>query len=317
MYLKAVLLFLSLLFFAPSFAQELVQDSVQVQVKSFIVRDSAYYAKRSFIQDSVLKNMLVLNKMRNADHPILDSIIEANKRVGLKLTNIREFYKEEKTGPKLRQGKYLPKGQVWSLAFIAGLLILFAVLRASVSRQLQTIVQACFSNRVLANLNKEDGLFSTWPFILLFVVFGFVIGMFYYLVTQFYQQAGGFQYFISISVAIILLYFGKIIILKLLGYVLNVSKAVNEYVTVLFLSYFNVGLLFLPLVVAFVLSPLKYGLYYIAASYIIIALMVGIQFVRVAFNILSAYRFPKLYLFLYFCTLEICPILILIKVIRF
>ena len=73
--------------------------------------------------------------------------------------------------------------------------------------------------------------------------------------------------------------------------------------------------MFIPLVIAFALSPLKYGPYYIAISFVLLAIIFAFQFIRAGVNILSHYRFSKVYLFLYFCALEICPILILIKAI--
>ncbi len=219
-----------------------------------------------------------------------------------------------------RQGSLLPKGEVWILAVIAGLILLFAILKNTFSKQLMAIVQSFFSNRALGNLNKEDNLFSSWPFLLLFVQFGFTIGMFFYLVAQYKaidDVAHGFQFYVTISILIIVLYVLKIVVLRLLGYVFNVQKPVNEYVSILYLSYFNASLLFMPLVVAFALSPLKYGVFYMAIATILLAIIFIFQFIRAGINILSHHRFSKVYLFLYFCTLEICPILILVKAIGF
>ncbi|MDQ7950068.1 MAG: DUF4271 domain-containing protein [Pedobacter sp.] len=219
-----------------------------------------------------------------------------------------------------QKGEVLPKGELWVLLLIAGLLVIFAVLKHIFSRQLFAIVQSFFSNRVLGNLNKEDNLFNSWPFLLLFVQFGFTIGMFFYLVAQSQQlemAKNGFQFFISISIGVIALYALKILLLRLLGLVFSVQKPVTEYVSILYLSYFNTSLLFIPLVVAFALSPLKYASLYIAIAVVLLIVIFVFQFIRAGVNILSNYRFSKVYLFLYFCTLEICPILILIKAIGF
>jgi hypothetical protein len=218
-----------------------------------------------------------------------------------------------------QQGSVLPKGDVWVLAFIAVLLVFFAILKQTFSKQLTTIVLSFFSNRVLGNLNKEDNLFTSWPFLLLFVQFGFTIGMFFYLVAQYQQFSvakNGFQFFLTASALIIVLYALKILLLRLLGFIFNIQKPVGEYVSILYLSYFNTALLFIPLVIAFALSPLKYGSFYIVIAIILLIVIFAFQFIRAGINILSNYRFSKVYLFLYFCTLEICPILILIKAIE-
>ncbi|WP_233165637.1 DUF4271 domain-containing protein [Pedobacter sp. ASV12] len=265
--------------------------------------------KRLMPLDSLTKALLADSLSKGFGYPTLD--FEVLKR---------DFLLKSASSDPRQQGELLQKGEVWILGVIALLVALFAGLKYSFSKQLATIVQSFFSNRVLGNLNKEDNLFTSWPFLLLFVQFGFTIGMFFYLAAQ-YQQlnyvANGFQFFVTISVVVIVLYVLKILLLRLLGYVFNIQKPVNEYVSILYLSYFNASLLFIPLVIAFALSPLKYGAYYIAIAIILLVVVFVFQFIRAGINILSHYRFSKMYLFLYFCTLEICPILILIKAIGF
>ncbi|TKC07428.1 DUF4271 domain-containing protein [Pedobacter frigoris] len=282
-----------------------------------VVRDSAFLARQKFVTDSIMRHTWLFPDSVIDRGMIIDSIVRANT---IGKSNLLMRYKD--FGPrklsKYQAGKPVPKGQLWVMGVVALLLILFAILKISFTKQLQTIVQSFFSNRVLNNLNKEDNLFTSWPFLLLFVQFGFTVGMFFYLVSQFYGIAfsgSGFQFYLSISILIVILYIFKIIILRLLGYLFNIQKPVNEYVTILYLSYFNLSLVFIPLVIAFALSPLKYGPYYIAISFVLLIMIFVFQFIRAGVNILSHHRFSKVYLFLYFCALEICPILILIKAI--
>ncbi|MNK22654.1 hypothetical protein D3C87_409340 [compost metagenome] len=218
-----------------------------------------------------------------------------------------------------QHGDLLPKGDVWVLGIIGFLLVLFAILKNTFAKQLSAVVQSFYSNRVLVNLNKEDNLVTSWSFLLLFIQFGFTIGMFFYLAAQYQElpqvQEGGFTFFVTISVVVILLYLLKIVCLRFIGFIFDVQRALHQYVSILYLSYFNTSLLFVPIIIAFALSAKKYGAQYIFLGIAALILIFVFQFIRAAINILSQYRFPKLYLFLYFCTLEICPILILIKAI--
>jgi len=216
-------------------------------------------------------------------------------------------------------GNLLPKGDVWVLAIIGFLLVLFAILKNTFGKQLSAVVQSFYSNRALTNLNKEDNLVTSWSFLLLFIQFGFTIGMFFYLTAQYrglpQVQQGGFSFFIIISVSVIVLYLLKIVCLRFIGFVFDVQKPLHQYISILYLSYFNTSLLFVPIIIAFALSAHKYGSGYVFLGIFALIVIFVFQFLRAAINILSQYRFPKLYLFLYFCTLEICPILILIKAI--
>ncbi|MES2651749.1 MAG: DUF4271 domain-containing protein [Bacteroidota bacterium] len=222
--------------------------------------------------------------------------------------------------PQFQDGNRIVKGELWIVLSIAFLLILFAFLKNAFDKQLMAIVQSFFSNRVLGNINKEDNLFTSWPFLLLFVHFGFTIGLFFYLAAKNQELPfadDGFQVFVSISIGIIVLYILKIVILRLLGFFFNVQKPINEYVSILYLTYFNASLLFMPLVIAFALSPPRYGKFYMASAVVLLIIIFAFQLIRAGINILSQNRFSKVYLLLYFCTLEICPILILIKAIGF
>jgi len=286
--------------------------------KPRIVRDSAFLARQKFVTDSIMTHTWILPDSLIDKYILIDSIVKANVFEKLDLDAWFKKYGHLKKESRFRTGIPMPKGDTWVLAFIVLLLIVFAVLRISFAKQLQNIIQAFYSNRGLNNLNKEDNVFSSWPFLFLFIQFGFTIGMFFYLVAQYYRVASayqGYRFFLIISVLIIVLYAFKILILRVLGHIFNIQKAVNEYVSILYLSYFNISLIFIPLVVAFALSPLKYGIYYIVISCVLAAIIFTIQFIRAGVNILSHYRFSKFYLIMYFCALEICPILILIKAI--
>ncbi|MFA6275251.1 MAG: DUF4271 domain-containing protein [Pedobacter sp.] len=286
----------------------LITDSLD-SAQTVVVAEDTITPRSLRSLDSLTKALITDSLKKGFGYPKLDFKVL-----------IKNFLLNSVNNDPRQQGDILAKGDIWILAFISFLLVLFAILKNFFSKQLMAIILSFFSNRALGNLNKEDNLFTSWPFLLLFVQFGFTIGMFFYLVAQ-YQKldyiANGFQFFVTISIAIIVLYVLKILLLRVLGYIFNIQKPVNEYISILYLSYFNASLLFTPLVIAFALSPLKHGSFYIATAIVLILVIFVFQFIRAGVNILSHYRFSKVYLFLYFCTLEICPILILIKAIGF
>jgi hypothetical protein len=281
-------------------------------------RDSATIARQKFVTDSIMRHTWLLPDSLLDRYMIIDSILKANVRVLKKGEAWYDLPGKGKAESFYKIGRPVPKGEPWVLGFILFLILLFGILRISFHKQLGDIIQAFYSNRVLNNLYKEDNLFTSWPFLFLFIQFGFTLGMFLYLISQYYQisyGAGGLQFFVTISVMIVILYALKIFILRGLGHLFNIQKLVHEYITVLYLSYFNIALIFIPLVVAFALAPLRYGMYFISTAAMLLTIIFLFQFIRAGYNILSNNRFSKVYLFLYFCALEICPILIVIKAI--
>lgn len=302
--------------------------SVQAQVRPLV--DSL--KQPILLQDSLnvvdTANVVAIDTLTPEVLKIRDSLTNAkwldslNAGYGFEVFSLKKWIElagnsQEKVS--YQHGNLLPKGDVWVLAIIGFLLVLFAILKNTFGKQLSAVVQSFYSNRALINLNKEDNLVTSWSFLLLFIQFGFTIGMFFYLAAQ-YQglpqvHQGGFTFFVTISVIVILLYLLKIVCLRFIGFVFDVQRALHQYVSILYLSYFNTSLLFVPIIIAFALSAKEYGSGYIFLGISALILIFVFQFIRAAINILSQYRFPKLYLFLYFCTLEICPILILIKAI--
>jgi len=300
-------------------AQQGQLDSVAVHARLTDSLDSArvqfYVSKRDTIAPVLLRARDSLQIAAYAD--------SLKNSTGYTLFNLQELisnYRRWDKIPQFQIGNAIAKGEVWIISSIAFLLLSFALLKHAFDKQLMVIIQSFFSNRVLSNMNKEDNLFTSWPFLLLFVHFGFTIGLFFYLAAR-YQEldlaAGGFEVFVTISVGIIILYVLKIVVLRLVGFLFNLQRPINEYVSILYLSYFNTSLFFMPLVIAFALSPAPYGKFYIAFSMVLLVIIFAFQLIRAGITILSQNRFSKVYLLLYFCTLEICPILILIKAIGF
>ncbi|MDN3587955.1 DUF4271 domain-containing protein [Pedobacter aquatilis] len=321
--LKHILIFISFIFSANfALAQQVpaAKDSVAT-VNSYrrYKVDSATLVRQQFVTDSIIRHTWVLPDSAINKNALLDSVQNEYLFPTLDLLAWQQKYKNFKKKENPYQlGKSIPKGNVYLLGFIFIMLLVFAILKNAFAKQLSAIVQSFFSNRILNNINKEDNLFSSWPFLLLFIQFGFILGMFFFLVAQYYnmyQAQDGFKFFFSISLIIIVFYALKLVLLRFLGFLFNMQKPVGEYISILYLSYFNASLLFIPLVVAFALSPLKYGAIYIAIAILLLVVIFAFQLLRAGVTILSNNKFSKMHLFLYFCALEICPILILIKTI--
>ncbi len=218
------------------------------------------------------------------------------------------------------EGKLRKHGQPWVLVVILCLVLGFAVLRIAFRNDINMLMTAFFDHRFLAQQTSAGGFFTSWPFMLLFVLFGFTIGMYLYLIGSYLQLSyafSGVEWYVILSLLIMGLLILKVYVLRFLGYVLVVQKAVRVYTSILFLSYFHAALLFLPLIVAFSLSSSAYAVLFIYVGLAIALFITVFQAIRGAIHVLSHYQFSKLYLFIYFCALEICPLLVLIKVLRF
>ncbi|HEY0054249.1 MAG TPA: DUF4271 domain-containing protein [Pedobacter sp.] len=284
-----------------------------------IRRDSIQHLKDSIKAAGDSISMVYIKKPDpNRPNRFRDSLIELHT---IRNADFQSWIKKfPKTFDPFDKGNPRAKGELWVIAFVVVLLFCFALLKNAFSKELSAIIQAFYSNRVLGQINKEEKFFNSWPFIFLYLLFGFIIGMFLYQCGKYFQLSynyNGFGWFMRLSVIVIIMFTAKILLLRILGFLLDAAKVVKEYVSILILSYFNAALIFLPIVIAFCLTPARYAPVYIYLSFILIACIFIVQSFRAASNILSGYRFPIIYLIFYLCALEICPLLILIKALRF
>src|SRR5690606_35048337 len=197
------------------------------------------------------------------------------------------------------------------------LLLLLGIVRVSFPNEVLSIIQAFYNDRVLLQINKEDTLYSSWPFVFLYILFGFAVGLFVYLCNAYYLQDAyhsGVNTFLGISIFIMVLFILKIIVTRLIGVVFDMQRIVREYVSILYLSYFNAALVFLPVVLILSLVPQVQMVWLIPATFIAVMGLFVFRFIKTATNVLTNHRFSKFYLFIYLCCLEIAPILILVKV---
>ena len=323
-------LFIFLLFL--QFAAKAQSDTLNSQ-SGTILPDPAYRKKaidsaeirfNQIRQDSIreiadsLSMLWIKAPDPNRPNRFVDSLVNLYKVVNF------DFAAWAKKFPKksahFNEGKPRSTGETWVIVVILFLVLFFAILKNAFSKELSSIIQSFYDNRVLNQITKEGNLFSSWPFLFLYLLFGLTIGMYLYLSGKYFRleySYRGFEWFLMLSALVIGLFSLKIIILRILGFFLGVQKIVKEYVAILYLTYFNAALLFLPLVIAYSLTPYRYAEVYSYLAILFVILVVVIQFVRAGTNILSNYHFSKFYLFIYLCALEICPVLILIKALRF
>ena len=207
----------------------------------------------------------------------------------------------------------------WIIAAIGLLLLLLGIVRIAFPNEVLSIIQAFYNDRILLQINKEDTLYSSWPFVFLYIVFGFAVGLFLYLCNLYYTPGSnnsGVADFLAISFFVMLLFILKIIVTRFLGFVFDLRRVVREYVSILYLSYFNAALVFLPVVLVLSLVPHNHTVWIIPLSLVIVFGLFIFRFAKTANNLLSNHRFPKFYLFMYLCCLEIAPVLILVKVLE-
>jgi hypothetical protein len=216
----------------------------------------------------------------------------------------------------LKEGHSRKTRDQWVIVTIIGLLLYTGLLNRIMSKDVESVWQSFYSKRVLTQVGKEDSIINAWTFIALLLLFGLIFGLFLYQLAQYkgvYYSINGVRLFVSFSLIILIALAIKFLIVKFLGFVFNINKLVTEYLSTLYLTYFNIGFVFLPVTVCFCLLTAGWINYVLWIALILAVVIFIWQYLRSSVNIVSNILFHKFYLIVYLCALEICPILILIK----
>jgi len=283
------------------------EDTLRVQHMMYVT-DSIAQARKKFVADSLAMQFIGAPDP-GRHNQYIDTLLKNDGFDGLLF----------KGGtPKHHIGVGTPRTarNAWVIWTIFGLLIYTGILNRFIGKDMYSVIVAFYDKRTFGKISKEDNVLTSWAFICLFALFGLTVGMYLYQIIQYYNLTytiSGFQLFITLSVIIIALFLAKILLLRVIAFVFDINRLVGEYVSVLYLTYFNIAFIFLPVVICFSLLSASLLPWLLQFSLLLMALIFLVQYLRSTINIISNFRFPKFYLFIYLCALEICPILILIK----
>jgi hypothetical protein len=271
---------------------------------------SAMRAREKFVADSI-----AMQYVKAPDAAIrkqyVDRVLKENIYTGFQFLDM-----PSKSKSTVRDGRHRPTRDQWIIVTIISLLIYAALLNITLNKDVKTVFQSFYSKRVLSQAGKEEGYINFWSFVGLFLLFGLTFGLFLYQLATYnntYYSIAGFRLFISLSIIIVALFAVKFLILKFIGFIFDINKVVGEYISILYLTYFNVAFVFLPVAICFSLLDAKFIPYLLGVAILLIVVIFTWLYLRSSVNIISNVRFHKFYLIVYLCALEICPVLILIK----
>lgn len=320
-----VTIFCLIIFSSSTYAQlDSVQRPINTSPQLAVLRlDSAAMLKKAQLKDSLkrvadsLAYLYIKSPDPNRIHQFRDSLMRLYQVYDLDFNAwASKFIKKNSHS---ESGKLRNRAERWIVIAVFLLIFGFAVLNSTFNKEIRGIVSSFFDQRFLIQAGSSAG-FNSWPYVMLYVLFGLTMGMYLFLVSRYLQLSyfvNGFRLFLMLSVVVMLAVALKLFILRFLGFLLQINKLVKPYLSFLLLSYFHAAIIFLPLTLAFSLSPVKHMEIFVYTGALILALIIGYQLIRLSFYLIAQYQFPKLYLIIYFCALEICPILILIKALRF
>lgn len=195
--------------------------------------------------------------------------------------------------------------------------ILLAWSRIFFRRRMNMIFSGIFGRNYANQLIREGNLFNERIGLVLFLVYLGMMPLFAYLATPLLNPgsdlpSGGMLYLLLLAF-FVAFWLVKVILINSLALLFNTREHSNEILANMYLYNLFAGILLLPL-----LSCMAYAnrevFFYITLG--IIALIYIIRIFRIVMIGFGMPKFSVFHLFLYLCTLEILPLIVLAKILN-
>ncbi|MFD2552884.1 DUF4271 domain-containing protein [Sphingobacterium tabacisoli] len=253
----------------------------------------------------------------NRPNPYLDSLRRKITVTDNDFVSWMEFtasLNKDKQAPTMQALQKVDR-PLWIIGVLILLFLGIGLVRLFFYSNFQNIIYGFFNDRVLAQISKEDNVMTSWPYIFLYIIFSFSLGLFILLYRSAYNPMSEVTVanFIQISVLVGILFVAKILMVRIIAIVFEVERLVREYIAVLYLVYFNSMLILMPLLLFVTFFPTSYFKIILIFFLIVVSILFLYRFLRTAYSVVGNLRFSIFYLILYLCSLEIAPILILVK----
>ena len=194
--------------------------------------------------------------------------------------------------------------------------VLFVWLYASNRKRLNQVIKAFYINRYANQLAREEISIGNRVTIFLSTLFVVTFALFITQTANYYgyfREENQFMLFIKTALVIVAAYGVKMMSVRMSGSVFQNQKEANDYAMTVFLFCNTLGLFMLPIVIGLAFVKQAAPELFIYSGCVIYGSFLCIRLLRGVIIGFNSIRISKFYLFLYLCTLEILPFVIMAK----
>jgi hypothetical protein len=201
--------------------------------------------------------------------------------------------------------------------FFIGIILYFALIKVFFARYFENLISLFVRASLRQQQIREQLIQSPLPSLLLNILFIIVGGLYMSFLLDYYQASHGINYwllFAGCAALLFLIYIVKFIVLKLMGWIFNISKATDTYIFVVFMINKILGILLIPFVVILSFSGRPMQEIVVTVSYCLVAFLLIYRFIASYPIIRHEIKVSIFNFFLYLCAFEIAPLLLIYKV---
>lgn len=207
------------------------------------------------------------------------------------------------------------EGNWWGTAILFFSFSLIVILRVFDFRKLMLLLNGFLRASSVSAMYREEYAITSRISLLLLLNYLLIFPFFILQVaTHFGATANGLSGLLSVSGIILLAYFVKIIVTRILGNIFEVKEASSEYVYNIFLFNKTIGLVLFPICLLLAYARQIPAELLIWTGIVSWSLILIYRLLRVFLIGISNSSVSFFYIILYLCTLEIIPFVVILKV---
>ena len=209
----------------------------------------------------------------------------------------------------------------WMAVFIILSVVITGYLFSAFHSRFVSVLRSFFTMRFASQMAREEyslthpvSVFLSINFLItapLFILQFISSGMFTDLLIE-----NPFSYLLATILIVALIYFIKIIGIKILGFIFKKSALANEYTFTIFLVNQIIGIALVPVIIFIAYGAKSFSGPFIYTGLILLVLAFIIRVGKGIFAVVGSGSITLFYLFLYLCTLEILPLLLGFKLLE-
>ncbi|GEM_PF-2492862 len=273
------------------------------------------YSKEVFYNPEIkLKQQVFFKKYEYNPNTI--KIVKPKIKVNKVLKTIETIKIKNVNETKLDLKTY--KTDYWIIGIIILSVLLFSLLRLAVNKNYKILLKSGYNYNYAIKLFKENNTVSDRVNFLFGVIFYVNISLFLYIFfkySNFIANISNFQLFILTVFGVVLIYPAKYLLIRILGYIFELSNVAKEYI--LSISLYNklLGISLFPIIITLpFISPIGKPIFIYLGFFLIVIFFI-FRIIR-GFQIVFKIKLSIIYWILYLCTLEILPIIIISKILN-
>ncbi len=233
------------------------------------------------------------------------------------LLNAQKYFNFTGRALHIRSEKYEPVSYDAMFYLLVLMLFYFAIVKLFFAKYLANVMTLFFRASMRQQQLREQVLQSPFPSLLLNNLFIFSGGLYGAFLFRYYHfgSPGRFWFHFLYSAAVLaMIYLFKYLILKIIGWIFNIGRAVETYLFVVFMTNKIIGIFLLPFLVLISFSGPLITQIAVTISIIMICLFYIYRFIASFGTLRKEIKISGLHFFLYLCAFEIAPLLLIYKV---